>query len=178
AQGTIPFPPPSVDQFLAHCPTIEEVAAVNQNFALIFDADPTQTEPLPCTQQGSSVPLTRFQTRVYQTLIAVQKIQFGAPMPWTSLPWSKWFRPTVGGIHFRSDVQLSSCCEPGGIIIVKTAATRAEDNSCLMGGSDPDPKIWINSQVGCGMESFVALLTHEARHWQGYGHTCGSDDNT
>jgi hypothetical protein len=171
-------PSSSIDQFLAHCPTIEEVAAVNQNFALIFDADPTSTEPLACTQAGLSVDLTRFQKRVYQALIAMQKIQYDRPLPWTSLPLSEWFRVTVGGIHFRSDVTNSSCCEAGGIITVMTGSTRADDHSCLMAGSDPDPKIWINSQVGCGMESFIALLTHEARHGEGLSHTCAANDNT
>jgi hypothetical protein len=176
AQSTTP--PPSIDEFLARCPTIEEVAAVNQNFTLIFDADPTHAEPLACTQAGLSVNLTRFQKRVYQGLIAMQKIQFDAPLPWTSLPLSEWFRIAVGGIHFRSDVDGSSCCEAGGLITVMTANSRADDHSCLTAGSDPDPKIWINSQVGCGVESFIALLAHEARHNEGYGHTCASNDNT
>src|SRR5262249_42088859 len=94
---------------------------------------------------------------------------------WTRLPLYDWLRRAIHGIHFRSDVKFSRCCEVGGLITVKTGATRADDNTCTLFGSATR---WVEPGVSRGMDDFVGLLVHEARHIEIGGHTCGAGDKT
>lgn len=164
----------SIDEFLASCPSAADVRSVNAELLLVFDADPTRGEPPACTAAAGSADLTLFEKRVYQALLALRQIEFDAPLPWTSQSLSVWLPSAIRSIRF-ADVANSFCCEPGDRIVVKTATNRADDNSCLMGG---DATRWIARDFPCGMDAFLALLVHEARHNQGKPHTCGSKDQT
>ncbi len=170
-----PTPRPNIDTLIARCPTAEEVHAIDARLRLIFDADPTRGEPLACTASAGSVDLTAYQRRVYSSLLAMQQIPFDAPLPWTPLPLWDWFVSKVRGVHFSSNTAYSWCCEPGNRIVIATAASRATDHSCLM---VRDTTRWIAANAGCGMDAFVVLLAHEARHLDDKPHTCGSSDNT
>ena len=170
-----PAAPASIDELLAVCPTAGEVQRVDQDLQLFFFADPSRGEPLACTAAGGSADLTPFQKRVYQALLAMQRIPFDAPFPWTSRPLYDWFKTAVRGIQFRSDVPLTTCCGSDGLIKLKTAPTRAEDDSCLMSGDTP---LWVEPGGVCGMDAFIALIVHEARHNEIGNHTCGSNDQT
>jgi hypothetical protein len=167
--------PATIDELLAVCPTADEVAHVDQDLKLIFDADPTRGEPLACTAAGGSVDLTLFQKRAYHALLAMQHIPFDAPLPWTPLPLYDWFRTTVRGVHFRSDVSGSYCCEDGPLIVVQTGADRAHDNSCELAGS---ASRWGEGTSGCGLDGLMTLLVHEARHVESGMHTCDTNDQT
>ncbi len=175
-----PTPRPNIDSLLAVCPTAAQIQGINARLQLVFDADPSRALPLACTAAAGSGDLTYYQKRVYQALVAMQQIPFDAPLPWTSLPLYDWLVATIHGIHFRSDVGYSWCCEAGDRIVVQTAANQATDNSCLtVGHSDR----WVfpvyGGSSGCGMDAFIALLVHEARHNNGKPHTCQSTkDNT
>lgn len=170
-----PTPPPTIDTLLASCPTAAQIQSINAQLRLVFDADPTHALPLACTAAAGSADLTPYKKRVYQSFVAMQQIAFDAPLPWTPLPLYEWLVATIDGIHFRSDSAYSWCCEPGNMIVIHTAANQATDNSCLMGA---DTSRWIAPKLGCGMDAFIALVVHEARHNNGKPHTCGSSDNT
>ncbi len=170
-----PTPRPSIDNLIAQCPTAAQVRAIDSQLKLVFDADPTRNLPLACTAAAGSADLTPYKKRVYQSFVAMQQIPFDAPLPWTSKPLYQWLVSTIRGVHFRSDSAYSWCCEPGSLIVVHTAANQATDNSCLMAGGTSR---WIAPNVGCGMDAFIALVVHEARHNNGKPHTCGSSDNT
>jgi hypothetical protein len=175
-----PTPRPSIDALLAVCPTAGQIQAINSRLQLVFDADPSRGQPLACTAAQGSADLTYFQKRVYLSFVAMQQIPFDAPLPWTSLPLYDWLVATIHGVHFVSGEGYSWCCEPGGRIVIATAANQATDNSCLtVGHSDR----WIfpvyGGSSGCGMDAFIALVVHEARHNNGKLHTCQSTkDNT
>jgi hypothetical protein len=170
-----PTPRPSIDNLLASCPTAAQVQAINSQLRLVFDADPTHALPLACTAAAGSANLTLYQKRVYQAFVAMQQITFDAPLPWTSQPLYQWLVSTIRGVHFTSASAYSWCCEPGAMIVVHAAANQATDNSCLMAGQTSR---WIAPNIGCGMDAFIALVVHEARHNNGKPHTCGSSDNT
>jgi hypothetical protein len=169
-----PTPRPSIDDLIAECPTAAQVQAINSQLKLIFDADPTRNLPLACTAAAGSADLTLFKKRVYQSFVAMQQIPFDAPLPWTSRPLYQWLVSTIRGVHF-ADTGGSWCCEPGSLIVVQTASNQATDNSCLMAGHT---NRWIDPNYPCGMDAFIALVVHEARHNNGKPHTCGSNDNT
>lgn len=170
-----PRPPLAVDQFLASCPTADEIRSVDADLLLVFDADPTREEPPACTASNGSADLTLFEKRVYQALLVMRYLQFDAPLPWTSLPLYDWLRATVSGIRFRSDVANSFCCEGGGLIVIATAASRSEDRSCLLAGGTPR---WVSANFPCGMDAFIAIVAHEARHNERKPHTCNPNDRT
>jgi hypothetical protein len=180
--STVPTPLPlvrppefSVDRFLATCPTAQEIRSIDADLMLIFDADPTRAEAPACSASLGSVDLTTFEKRVYQSLLVMRYIQFDAALPWTPLPLYDWLRTTVKGIRFSSEAANSYCCERGERIVIRTAASRAEDRSCLLAG---DTTRWVAPDRICGMDAFIALVVHEARHNEGKPHTCTFNDRT
>jgi hypothetical protein len=123
---------------------------------------------LVCTAASGSADLTLLQRRAYQTLQAMQRLQFSKPLPWTNQSLYDWFVNTIKGIRFRSDTEFSFCCDPKDTINVKIA------NNTFLVLTDR----WVDPQTGDGLMNEVVLYVHEARHNQGYGHTCGTDDKT
>ncbi|HLB64839.1 MAG TPA: hypothetical protein VJJ46_08340 [Anaerolineales bacterium] len=156
----------TVDAFLARCPTAEEIASVDADLVLTFEQDPT-AGALSCQAEDGSADLTLLQQRGYQAVVLLRLIPFDAPLPWTNLELYAWFTSTVNGIRFRGDIEISSCCDSGGVMSIQTrnlAALTTDD--------------WIDPAGAAGMADLVVLFVHEARHNEGYSHTCGPDDNT
>lgn len=179
-----PTPTPvTIDAITTVCPTAAQVAAINRDLTLVFDSDPTAGEPLACTSAQGSANLTFMQKRVYQALLAMQSLRFNTPLPFTNENLYTWLATTIRRIRF-ADVSTSFCCESGSTIVIRTPATPAADNTCLTstaaGVGGARPAFWSNAAGTCGMNSFVGLLIHEARHNERKPHTCnsGADDAT
>jgi Concanavalin A-like lectin/glucanases superfamily len=164
-------PPPTnlapVDLVLMKCPTRAELASVDADLKLTFDADPTKDEPLACTAAEGSRDLSPMKKRVYKSLLLMKQLQFDRPLPWTKEPLYRWFTNAVKGIRFRTDIKNSSCCGPGRTINIAAAnqSIRYTDR-------------WVEPALGGGLDVFLLLLSHEARHGDGYPHTCGTKDQT
>ncbi len=159
--------PPAIDQLLAHCPTAQEVAAINKDLKLSFEADPT-TGKWVCTAAAGSADLTLMQRRAYQTLQAMKQLKFSKPLPWTDKQLYEWFVSTIKAIRFRSDAQFSFCCDPKDTINVRVAS------NVYIVLTDR----WIDPSSGGGLMDSAVLYVHEARHNQGLPHTCGANDKT
>jgi hypothetical protein len=157
---------PTVDQVLARCPTVQEVAAINGDLRLSFEADPT-AEQLVCTAATGSADLTLLQRRIYQTLVVTKQLQFSQPLPWTDKPLYSWLVSAIKGIRFRSEIGNSYCCDPKDTINVRVASNVAFVTTDR----------WVNPQSGVGLMDTMVLFVHEARHNQDYRHTCAMIQN-
>jgi hypothetical protein len=164
-----PTPPPStatatpslpvdatIDEALARCPTADEIALVDNRIRLTFVDDPTVPK-LVCHASDGSVDLTRLEEFAYQAVLSMRRIKFDAPLPWTDKNMFRWFTDAVTGIQFAK-TQYSHCCESPMDIVITTDITI------------PDDIYW--DEDGWGVRGFIGLLAHEARHAEGYPHTC------
>lgn len=153
-----------VDDVLAACPTYAEIGQIDLDLTLDFSGDPTRGT-LVCRASEGSADLTLLQKRTYNALLMMRDhLSFDAPLPWTNQPLYVWLLGAVRGIHFRDDIVFSFCCDPTGIINIQTGIAVAQTNALF--------DIWPF------IKGFVALIIHEARHNEGYLHTCGTNDNT
>ena len=164
-----PTPPnlAPVDLFLMKCPSRDELNAVDADLHLAFEADPTRTGPLACTAAAGSRDLSPMKKRVYNTLLLMKQIQFDQPLPWTRAPLYRWFVETVKGIRFRADLTNSSCCDPPRTIGIAVS-------DLIIQYTDR----WVDPALRGGLDGFMLLLVHEARHAQGATHTCGTKDRS
>jgi hypothetical protein len=160
-----PFGPTPADRMIETCPTPDAVASVDADLQLLFDADPTAREPFACTAGRGSRNLTYMQLRAYTTLLLMRQLRFREPLPWTDRPLYAWLVSAIRGIRFRSDISNSYCCSPAGIINVAVSPTA----SVVIGNGFLQPG---------GTAGFMFLAVHEARHADGYPHTCGTRDRT
>jgi hypothetical protein len=162
-------PAPTVDDFFDRCPTAAEIAAVDKDVHLAFEYNPP-VRALSCQAAAGSADLTELQKRAYQSVLIMKQLVFDAPLPWTDKSLYDWFAGTIKGIRFRNNIQYSNCCEPADVINIRVA-----ENSYLM----ITPR-WIDPAVGGGLMDLMVLYVHEARHNQGFPHTCanGQDDKT
>jgi len=151
---------------LARCPSSEEISAVDADLSLIFESDPSAGQ-LVCTAREGSADLTRLQERTYQAILTMRRLRFDAWLPWTNKPLYDWFVDAIDGIRFRDDIDISFCCEPKNIINIQTNNLAALKTN-----------LWIDPQIGGGLQGLLVLLIHEARHNEDYQHTCGVNDNS
>ncbi|MGB7539432.1 MAG: hypothetical protein WBM17_12910 [Anaerolineales bacterium] len=160
---------PTIDDFFARCPTAQEIAAVNQSLTLTFETDPT-AGTLVCTASTGSADLTALQKRAYQSVLIMKYLSFDAPLPWTNNNLYDWFVGTIHGIRFRADIANSYCCEPANTINIEVAS-----NTYLVLTDH-----WLDPSIAGGLMDAMVLFIHEARHNNGYPHTCnnGADDKT
>ena len=156
-----------VDQFLERCPTREQIASIDADLRLTFDADPTAGDPLACTAANGSRDLSPMKKRVYNSLLVIKQLQFDRPLPWTKSSLYEWLTRAIRGIRFRDDIKNSFCCDPGRVI--NLVASRS---SVVMTDR------WVEPTLGNGLDVWVLLVLHEARHADGFPHTCGSKDQT
>ncbi len=154
------------DVILSSCPSEAELAAIDADLALTFEADPSAGNPV-CTASAGSRDLTSFKRIVYTTLLVMKRLEFNQPLPWTDQQLYTWFINTIHGIRFRTDIEYSSCCNPAGVINVQAG-------NLSVNYTDK----WIDLQLNSGAKGLLVLFVHEARHNEFGGHTCGTDDNT
>jgi len=155
---------PTVSQLAASCPTAAEVERIGTDLTFSFESDPTSHLRACYASQGSA-DLTPLQKRVVNAIRIMQRIPFDSALPWTNLSLYDWFVSVIDGIRFRSDIDMSFCCEPAGVINLKTW----QPGVLSVWQTD----LWINPAWNAGLGDMMILLVHEARHNQGYGHTCG-----
>ena len=163
AQGQSPV---TVDAFIAGCPSADDVAAISADLDISLESDPTGGT-LVCTAAAGSANLTRAQERAFQALRVMRQLQFTRPLPWTSLPLYTWLNNAIDGIRFRGDISTSFCCSPARVINIQ-----------LQNLSALSTLRWADPQFGSGLSGLVGVITHEARHSEGPGHTCGANDAT
>jgi hypothetical protein len=155
----------SVDTVIANCPTAAEVAAFDSDLSNTIIIDSVTWPTLVCTAASGSADLNRLQERLYQALRVMKKMPFDAPLPWTEKPLYDWFVTTVKGVRFRDDIDKSFCCDPVGVINIRTIYLDAFTTTR-----------WISPSIGEGLDHLVILMVHEARHIDGGAHTCFSYD--
>lgn len=159
----------TIDGFFERCPTAKEIAALRADIKITFEADPTAGTPA-CKESEGSLDLSPLQKRAYQSVMIMKAIRFDSPLPWTNKSLYPWFIDTIDGIRFRAGIGYSYCCEPENTINVRIA-----ENSYLeLTGR------WIDPSLGGGLMDTMVLFAHEARHNEGYPHSCnaGADDKT
>ncbi len=98
----------------------------------------------------------------------MKAISFDAPLPWTDKTLYQWFIDTIDAVRFRADITYSYCCEPANVINIRVA----ENSYVMLTGR------WVDPAIGGGLMDTMVLYVHEARHNEGYGHTCSSNDKT
>ncbi len=158
----------TVDEFFERCPTAKEIAALLADLKITFEVGPTRGT-LACKESEGSRDLTPLQKRAYQSIMIMKAIDFDSPLPWTDKNLYQWFIDTIDGIRFRADAQNSFCCDPANVINIQVA----ENSYIFLTGR------WIDPPMGGGLMDTMVLFVHEARHNEGYGHTCnGQDDQT
>jgi hypothetical protein len=156
----------NVQDLMRRCPTADEVAAIDRDLQLHFEVDPFNGQ-LVCRASQGSVDLTTLQLRAYQALLAMRRMRFDAPLPWTSLSLYDWFNQAIDAVRFRGDIEYSYCCDPARTINIDAPHLTALETDQ-----------WLDPQQGEGIQGLMVLLVHEARHSEGYWHTCGSLNTT
>jgi hypothetical protein len=116
-----------------------------------------------CQASFTGATLSPFQKRVYNTILLMKEIEFDQPLPWTSKTLFEWFADAADTILFRDDLSLSFCCQPAGVINLRT-------QGLAIGQTDR-----FSTWIGDGIASFLLLLVHETRHAEGFRHTCGTN---
>ncbi len=160
-----------VDEMLAHCPTAAEIAAIDKDLTFTYDTDPT-AGTLVCTAATGSADLTRLQERTYQALLAMKRLQFDAPLPWTNRSLYTWFVGAVKGIRYRSDIEDSYCCDPANVIDIQVPPDPLHNMATLV------TERWIKApDFTVGLRDLVVLFAHEARHNEGKPHTCNRPED-
>ena len=160
-QRTCTVAPPNVntaEDLTSTCPTAQEVERINSDIKILIDSDPT-AGTLVCKAAEGSVDLTRLQERTYQTLRLMRSIPYEAPFPWTSKPLYDWFVSAVRGIRYNATSAFSFCCDPPGYINISL-------------------QTWDFPATVETLTGLMSIFAHEARHNEGFGHTCGSFDQT
>ncbi len=144
------------------CPTRAEIEAVNRDIPVRLFSDPT-AGVLDCREQGGSMDLTWAQKRVYQALLFLKRLRFDAPLPWTDKAVYDWLRETIPeGIVIESTGTSRSCIHCGGPvhIVLMSASQKIADHNLSI------------------VDTPYAVIVHEARHAEGWGHSCGYADRT
>src|SRR5919204_1081133 len=107
-----------IEELVTSCPTAAQIADIDARLNVTFEADPTA---------GTNVcGTTRLRANVYRMLIAMQRLQFTKPLPWTSSTLWDWFTHAVTGVRFRDDIPYSFCCEPANTIDIRTQTVVSE----------------------------------------------------
>jgi hypothetical protein len=169
----------TVDEDLSRCPTAAEVASVDAKLTLVFEADPT-APVLACSAANGSADLTLLQKRAYNVTLAMQRIAFDAPLPWTSPQtaslWS-WFTEyaKVRGIRFAYSALggNSFCCNPQDVLNIVVGP-----DSYLSLTDRWDTYTTGPGGFGGGLGDTLALMVHEARHNEGQLHDCAGGNDT
>ncbi len=161
----------TIDDVIGSCPSAAEMAAIDAVITITVEGGDPSAPTLVCTAAAGSRNLTKLMRNIYNVLRVAQKLRFSQPLPWSSQTsiWD-WLRleSGVNMIRLRNDTGMSFCCDPPNAIniqiqnnVITTFDKWVEDNF-----------------AGAGLVGGLALIVHEARHHNGGGHNCGSNDDT
>ena len=128
---------------------------IDAEVALEFTDDPT-AGTFVCHAAEGSLDLTRLQEGAYQALWLLKRLQFDAPLPWTSESLWTWFAGNVQRIQFR----------------------RLETGIGARWTGFGNMQISSLSPSSPGFPTLAFLLVHEARHADHKWHTCNNKDPT
>ena len=155
----------SVDAIMTSCPTQCELAWFDNDFDILFD-DAAELPAYACQNGLDPGGGVNPRLAVYQALRVMAALSFDEPLPWTEQNLYSWLRDAVDGIMLTT-TDFSYCCDGQNRIVLKADLL-----------SQPAYASWFNPQIGIGLDVFVGLIVHEARHAEIGGHTCGTDDMT
>lgn len=149
----IPSRQPTVDEVLAACPSSADIALVDAELDLQFEADPS-AGALVCTAAAGSADLTFVQERTYQAVLLLRRISFDRALPWTELSLYDWFTASIDDIRIKDDFGGAGyCCSPARYMWINPLVLPLPTDR------------WSSPDVGQrGMENYVRALVHEARH--------------
>lgn len=159
----------TIDVFFGRCPTREEIARVDADLKISIEYDPTTGVDV-CHASSGSADLTALQKRVYQTVYVTRLLHFSRPLPWTEKQLYDWMVDAIDGIRIV-ERGVSRCCDPENVIVIAL-----RDAPSLVQTDQ-----WITDEQGGGLMKVTLLYAHEARHNEGFLHTCttrNGDDNT
>jgi hypothetical protein len=135
------------------CPTRAEVDEIRRDIRVAVSAD-VSAGILACHERDGSVDLTVVENQVYQSLLFLRRMRFDRPLPWTNQPIYDWVRLTIPlGIVIESSGNSHSCLSCKGPIHVVYSSYRSLR-----------PTVYYLVHT---------LIAHEARHAEGWPHTCG-----
>lgn len=153
AIATLSLRSQTVDDFIAVCPSAEEISAIDKDLTLTFEGeDPSAAGGFVCRASDGSKDLTRMQERVYQALRVFRTIKFDAPLPWTEKPVYDWLVSSVKGIRFNTTLFGGNCCGDDKIMEVGLGA------KTIFGSN-----LWLTSN-GSGIYDMMSTIIHEAQH--------------
>jgi hypothetical protein len=153
---------PSLDAALARCPTAREIDFIDSRLVMLFIDDPTAPD-LVCRARDGSADLTLLEERGYQAVLTLRRIKFDEPLPWTDRGLFNWFVHATRGVRFEySEFSHFSLAEE--VIVVRSNPEMSWEKDEYWVSRDPEHLY--------GLSGLVGLLVHEARHGDGYFHTC------
>jgi hypothetical protein len=138
------------------CPTRAEIESVSRDIPVTVRYDVT-AGAFECREEDGSLDLTWTQKRTYQALLYLRGLRFDAPLPWTDKTVYDWLRVTIpNGIVIDSTGNSNSCLRCAGPIniVLLTASQRVQDQSASVSDTP------------------YTVIVHEARHAEGWRHTC------
>jgi hypothetical protein len=149
--STAPQPMPDFPELA--CPTPAEIDELRREIPVVVIGD-VSAGVLACRASEGSVDLTVVQNNVYQSLLFLKRLTFDRPLPWTDRSAYDWLRSVI----------------PDGIVVDSFGLS----HSCLncLGPIHVVYSAYDHLRPTIG-HLIVNLLVHEARHAQGFNHTCG-----
>jgi uncharacterized protein (TIGR03437 family) len=160
----------TIDDYIAVCPSAQEISAIDKDLALIFEGpDPSAAGGFVCHAADGSKDLTRLQERVYQALRVFKAIKFDTPLPWTEKPVYDWLISSVKGIRINATNNINNCCGEDRIINIGLVSGTVWKDATFLRWDGP----------GGGIYDLQATIVHEARHANGnFPHACSGGDET
>jgi hypothetical protein len=152
--------PETIDALIASCPSTAEIAQVNRDLRLSFENDPSEEQ---------RCGMTLLRERAYQAFRAMRELRFTRRLPWTQRTLYGWFTNAVRGVRFRGDTDTSFCCDPARTIDIEAPFMDAL--------ADPGHG-WLTRGGDGSLSELVVELVHEARHAEGFEHSCRALDDT
>jgi hypothetical protein len=143
---------------VAPCPSAAEVSEIERDIPITIEED-ASAGSLACTAAKGSADLTRVHAKVLQALVFLKSLHFDEPLPWTENSVYDWLRTTI----------------PRGMVVLG----HGNSHSCLK-CQGPIYIVLPDDQPNAGYPQSVTttpyeVIVHEARHADGWDHTCGSE---
>lgn len=135
------------------CPTRAEIEEIRRDIPVTVNSD-VSAGVFACRERDGSMDLTVVDNQIYQALLFLRRVRFDRPLPWTDRPLYDWVRETIPlGIVIESSGNSHSCLRCQGPIHVVYSS--------------------YDSLRPTVYNLVTPLIAHEARHAEGWPHTCG-----
>ena len=152
-----------IDAFLEQCPTNDPaLGRILSDFTIARDGVAATFDPSACIEPVSTLPLTEYTDELsvlhmLRTIYYLDRDRCN-DLPWTPLSLYDWLRSKVQVLNIDSSATHNSCCGvwPDGRHVMTLLPSNDFNRNYH--------RTWE------GMAEFIALLMHEARHADGFGH--------